>query len=94
MVLVRGAFARHLRLAGWSDASRWGYDPVLECYWAELWPVEAHGSCDVARPDVAGPGGDVHIGPEHLIGTVTGLARAVAFAVEVADRDVYLALTA
>lgn len=79
----RAGFARGLRIPGWDGGSSWGYDAVLECYWADL-----------RRADEGAPGeASVRIGPEHLISTVTGLARAVAFAVEVADVEVYLALT-
>ena len=78
--LRREAFARGVALPGWSAGSRWGYDAVLECYWADL------------LPDDGAP--DVQIGPEHLLSTVTGLARAVAVRLGVGDDDVYLALTA
>ena len=76
-----GAFARDLVLPGWSRRSSWGYDVELECYWVELWRDEE-------------PGPRVRIGPEHLISTVPALARAMAFALEVAEVDAYLALTA
>lgn len=81
----RGPFARGLVLSGWSERSAWGYDPVLECYWAELWRDAG------PEPDLTP---DVRIGPEHLITTVTGLARVMAFTAEVADEAAYLALTA
>ena len=77
-------FRRPVRLEGWSTGSAWGYDPVLECYWAEL----------VRVPDAAAVPDVVRIGPEHLLTTVTGLARAVAFATGAGDGDAYLALTA
>jgi hypothetical protein len=71
-------FAHVLTLAGWSG--RWGYDAVLECYWAELWP----------------PDGDGHllIGAEHLVPTMSGLARAVSVRSGVPDVEAYLAMTA
>lgn len=78
----RTAFACDLTLAGWSSRSTWGYDAVLECYWAELWR-----DGDGAVPTV-------RISPEHLISTVSGLARVMAFALEVGDDEAYLALTA
>jgi len=31
---------RDINLPGWSDQSIWGYDPTLECYWAQLWRDE------------------------------------------------------
>ena len=82
--MERPAFARELDLTGWEGGSTWGYDSVLECYWAEL---RRSGVGSEAEPHL-------RIGPEHLISTMSGLARAVAFAVEVADVDAYLALTA
>ena len=78
----RDAFACDLALPGWSERSAWGYDAVLECFWVELW----------RDGDDAGPA--VRISPEHLISTMSGLARAMAFAVEVGDDEAYLALTA
>ena len=77
-----GAFSRALVLPGWAGASAWGYDPVLEGYWVELWDGD----------DVAGPG--LRIGAEHLIGTVSGLARALAHELELDAVEAYLALTA
>lgn len=78
-VVVRGhAFVRDGVLPGWS--ARWGFDPVLEGYWAEL------------LRDGGGPA--VRISADHLITTVAGLARAVAFATAVPDTEAYLALTA
>lgn len=74
------AFERPLVLPGWSARSRWGLDPVLECYWFELWP------------DGAGPA--VRIGPEHLVATVDGLARVLAVTVSLEPGSAYLALTA
>lgn len=74
----RAAFERAARVPGW-DASRWGYDAVLECFWAEL----------------ARPGGEVvRIGPEHLLTTVPALARAVALRARLDWTAAYLALTA
>ena len=80
---ARAGFARGLSLAGWDGGSTWGYDAVLECYWADL----------RRAGDASGDEASLVIGPEHLISTITGLARAVAFAVEVADVEAYLALT-
>jgi hypothetical protein len=87
----RQPFTRPLALRGWSVDSAWGYDPVLECYWADLRPAALPPHAAAEAPPRLEP---VVIGPEHLISTVTGLARAVAFAAQVGDRDVYLALTA
>jgi hypothetical protein len=71
-------FVRPLRLRGWAPSS-WGYDPALECFWADL------------RPD--GDAAPVRIGRRHLIATVPGLARAVARTARVPAAEAYLALT-
>jgi hypothetical protein len=81
----RSPFRRPLAIVGWAEGSRWGYDDVLEAYWAELVPV--HGD--------RGPGGGVRrVGPEHLLVTVPGLAAAVARLAGCDERDAYLALVA
>ena len=77
-----GPFEHALALPGWSGRSCWGYDASLECYWAELW----------LRDEDAEPA--VTISPDHLVPTVTGLARVVAGAVGVCDVEAYLALSA
>lgn len=86
----RPAFSRALDLPGWDGGSTWGYDAELECYWVELRRGSATPSVGAVRQGDA----SLRIGPEHLITTVPGLARAMAFAVEVADVEAYLALTA
>lgn len=77
-----GAFEHGLALPGWSPRSSWGYDATLECFWAELWRAD-----DDAEPSV-------RIAPDHLVPTVTGLARAVGLTLGVRDVEAYLALTA
>lgn len=72
-------FVRPLALGGRATGARWGFDPTLECYWAEL-----------TAPD----GTRVRVGPEHLIVTVDGLSRAIAHAARLAPDEAYLALTA
>lgn len=75
---ARAPFERVARVPGFAG-SRWGYDGVLECFWAEL----------------VAPGGEVvRIGPEHLLTTVPALARAVAHRGHVDPAQAYLALTA
>lgn len=74
-------FERPLVLAGWAPGSRWGFDPGLECYWVELAPR-------------AGSGTAVRVGPEHLITTLDGLARALARVAGAQPTEAYLALTA
>lgn len=76
-------FERRLELPGWSPSS-WGYDPTLECFWAELRPQDG-GESD---------GGSVLISRDHLITTLPGLARAVARTARVPDAAAFLALTA
>ena len=80
----RRSFERDLPLAGWSGRSAWGYDAVFECYWVELVPAEGP----------AAHGAGMRIGPEGLILTLGGLARAVARAADVAPEEAFLALTA
>jgi len=75
-------FERRLALPGWSPSS-WGYDPALECFWAELRPEPGRGS----------PGGTVLISRDHLITTLPGLARAVASRARVPHAAALLALT-
>jgi len=69
-------------LPGWSARSGWGFDSELECFWAELWRTDAD----------AGPA--VRVAPDHLVPTVTGLARAVGFAAGLPPGDALVALTA
>ncbi|NCT90930.1 hypothetical protein GXB85_08225 [Cellulomonas sp. APG4] len=57
----------------------WGYDRVLECFWAE-----------VAFPDERGV---VRVGVEHLVPTLAGLARVLAAHVGVPGDEVFVALT-
>lgn len=76
----RVPFERPLVVRGWSARSRWGFDPALECFWAELWPESG--------------GAPVRIGPEHLVPTVDGLARVLGVAVALDGDEAYLALTA
>ena len=75
-------FAHPIALDGWSPRSAWGYDPDLECYWAELWRRDAD----------AGPA--VRIGVEHLVTTVEGLAAAVQQVGRLRGGEAFLALTA
>ena len=80
-----GRSARHpatsweLRGPGLADGSRWGYDDVLECWWAEVWDEQGRGA---------------RIGPDHLIPTIDGLVRALSWVVDRSPDDLYLALTA
>ena len=30
------ANGRDINLPGWAEQSVWGYDPLLQCYWAQL----------------------------------------------------------
>ncbi|WP_182111273.1 MULTISPECIES: hypothetical protein [unclassified Actinotalea] len=76
---ARPPFERPTAVPGWR-ASRWGYDPALECYWAEL-----------ARD---ADGRVLRLGPERLLTTVPALARAVGHVTGVGDDVAYLALTA
>lgn len=77
-----GDFRHGMALPGWSGRSSWGFDVELECFWAELWRAEA----DVEPT--------VRIAREHLVPTVTGLARALGAAAGVPAEEAFLALTA
>lgn len=68
---------RQFTLGGWRSSS-WGYDPTLECFWADLRAEDER---------------SVRIDARHLIPTVSGLARAVARTAKVPPAEVYLALT-
>ncbi len=78
----RSRFAHRILLDGWSPRSAWGYDPDLECYWAELWRGDAD------------PAPAVRIGVEHLVTTVDGLAAAVSQQGCLRRGEAFLALTA
>jgi hypothetical protein len=77
-----GRFAHPIVLDGWSPRSVWGYDPDLECYWAELWRTDAD------------PVPTIRVGVEHLVTTVDGLAAAVSQLGRVRRGDAFMALTA
>jgi len=36
------AYGSDINLPGWAEQSVWGYDPLLQCYWAQLWPDLGH----------------------------------------------------
>jgi len=67
---------------GWSDQSIWGYDPILECYWAQLWRDEDN--TDAPR---------ISISSYHLIPTQALLVRLIADALNAPISDIYLAMT-
>ncbi|HZL05977.1 MAG TPA: hypothetical protein VFE45_11280, partial [Coriobacteriia bacterium] len=71
-----------INLPGWSEQSIWGYDPLLQCYWARLWRDEDH----TDRPRI-------WISSNHLIPTLDLLVRLVAQAVDHPIDEVYLAMT-
>ena len=75
------AFTRDVDLPGWSGQSVWGYDELLECYWANLWRDDDQ----VDAPRVA-------ISSYHLIPTPNALARVVADLLGIDDDEAYLAL--
>lgn len=78
---MRTSYVCPTSLPGWSRRSVWGFDASLEGYWAELWREDG---------DLL-PG--VRIGPEHLIATLEGLARALARVTGVSADDLFVALT-
>jgi hypothetical protein len=73
---------RDINLPGWSDQSIWGYDPILECYWAQLWRDEDN--TDAPR---------ISISSYHLIPTQALLVRLIADALNAPISDVYVAMT-
>lgn len=76
----RARLSRRLPLPGWSAQSCWGWDPSLECYWARLVPPT--------------PGGrTIEVSREHLVPTLTSLARALAVPAGLDPAAVYVALT-
>lgn len=70
------SYERHAVVAG--RVAAWGYHAPLESYWASV-----VGST---------PAQDVAVGPEHLVPTITGLARAVGSRLGIAADDVLVAL--
>jgi len=77
-----GAFRHQVSLPGWSVRSSWGFDAELESFWAELWRSDAD-----LEPTVRVP-------REHLVPTVTGLARVLGTAAGVPAGEAFVALTA
>lgn len=75
------AFSREFDLPGWSEQSIWGFDEMLECYWASRWR-------DADRFDAP----RVSISPFHLVPTLNALARVIAEQLGIDDDDAYLAL--
>ena len=71
-----------INLPGWADQSIWGYDPLLQCYWAQLWRDEDR----TDRPHI-------WISSYHLIPTLDLLVHLVAEAVDQPVDDVYVAMT-
>nr|WP_297422391.1 hypothetical protein [uncultured Actinotalea sp.] len=77
---ARGGLTRRLVLPGWSERSRWGWDPGLECYWARLVPPP-------------GGGAVVAVSRRHLVPTLSSLARTLAAEAGLEEGLVYVALT-
>jgi|SRR5665647_982928 len=81
-VTMTGAYGSDINLPGWADQSIWGYDPLLECYWAQLWRDEDR----TDRPRV-------WISTHHLIPTMALLTRLLADALDLPEVQVVRALT-
>ncbi|MGV8966667.1 MAG: hypothetical protein ACOH2F_10355 [Cellulomonas sp.] len=79
--MSRRGFTRVLELPGWSGQSVWGYDELLECYWAQLW-----------RDDDRFDEPRISISCIHLLPTEAALARVVADRVGIDDDRAWLAL--
>jgi hypothetical protein len=69
----------NLELKGWRRQSIWGWDPVRECYYAQLTPDRSNREADRQGPEIL-------LGPPHgpAIPDLRGLAEAIAFATGVA----------
>ena len=75
-------FVRDINLPGWAEQSIWGYNPLLECYWAARWRDEDR--TDAPRIEFS-----VH----HLIPTTALLTRLLADALDLREVEVVRALT-
>ena len=73
---------RDINLPGWSAQSIWGFDPILECYWAQLW-----------RDDDRTDAPRIEVSSYHLIPSQALLARLIADALDAPIGDVCLAMT-
>ncbi len=76
------AYRSDINLPGWAEQSIWGYDPLLQCYWAQLWRDEDR----TDRPRT-------WISSDHLIPTMDLLVRLVAEATDHPVDEVDLAMT-
>ena len=76
-------FTRDINLPGWAEQSIWGYDPLLECYWAALW-----------RDDDCTDSPRIEFSVYHLIPTMALLSQLLAAELDLPDVDVARALSA
>ncbi|HEY8722184.1 hypothetical protein [Pengzhenrongella sp.] len=76
-----GAYTRDFDLPGWSEQSIWGYDELLESFWAQLWRDEDR--FDAPR---------ISISSYHLIPTIPALARVIADQLGINEGEACLAL--
>jgi hypothetical protein len=75
-------FARDINLPGWAEQSIWGYNSLLECYWAALWRDEDR--TDAPR---------IEFSVYDLIPTMAVLTRLLADALDLSEVQVVRALT-
>lgn len=75
-------FVRDINLPGWAEQSIWGYNALLECYWAALWR-------DEDRSDAP----TIEFSVYHLIPTMALLTRLLAEALDLPESKVFRALT-
>lgn len=73
---------RDINRPGWAEQSIWGYNTLLECYWAALWRDEDR--TDAPRIDLS---------VYRLIPTMALLTRLLAHALDLPEVDVIGALT-
>ena len=79
---LNDGFARDINLPGWAGQSIWGYDSLLECYWAALWRDEDR--TDAPR---------IEYSVYHSIPTMAALTRLLADALDLPEVQIVRALT-
>ncbi|WP_225753160.1 hypothetical protein [Actinotalea sp. Marseille-Q4924] len=79
---LNAEFVHDINLPGWAEQSIWGYNALLECYWAALWR-------DGDRTDAP----RIEFSVYHLIPTMALLTRLLADALDLPEAQVVRALT-
>ena len=76
------AYGSDINLPGWADQSIWGYDRLLQCYWAQLWRDEDR----TDRPHI-------WISTYHLIPTLGVLIWLLSDALDLPVDEIHHAMT-